>query len=243
MDDVWLAFLAAVVLTSVHIFAERLRLNAIPRSAWLSVAGGTSVAYVFVHLLPELGEAQEAIGEVTGVLPFLERHAYLLALAGLAVFYGVERHSRRSRRQRRETHGEDRTAPAAALLSIGSYVLYNALIGYLLVHRIETATSALILFTLAMGVHFFVNDHGLREHHADLYHRYGRWLVSFAILLGWGVGALTELSEAAIGLLIAFLAGGIVLNVLKEELPDERDSRFSAFAAGAAGYALLLLSI
>jgi hypothetical protein len=31
-----------------------------------------------------------------------------------------------------------------------------------------------------------------------------------------------------------------VLNVLKEELPDERESRFSAFVVGAVGYAALL---
>jgi hypothetical protein len=30
--------------------------------------------------------------------------------------------------------------------------------------------------------------------------------------------------------------------VLKEELPEDRESRFAAFAAGAAGYAALLLA-
>jgi hypothetical protein len=33
------------------------------------------------------------------------------------------------------------------------------------------------------------------------------------------------------------------LNVLKEELPEERQSRFWAFALGAAIYALLLLTL
>jgi hypothetical protein len=41
--------------------------------------------------------------------------------------------------------------------------------------------------------------------------------------------------------LFAFLAGGVVLNVLKEELPEERESRFWAFALGAASYTALLL--
>jgi hypothetical protein len=34
----------------------------------------------------------------------------------------------------------------------------------------------------------------------------------------------------------------MVLNVLKEELPEDRDSRFAAFAVGAGGYAALLLA-
>lgn len=39
---------------------------------------------------------------------------------------------------------------------------------------------------------------------------------------------------------VAFLAGGALLNVLKEELPSERESSFAAFAMGAACCAVLL---
>ena len=40
-----------------------------------------------------------------------------------------------------------------------------------------------------------------------------------ALGIGWIVGELTEISDAALGLLVAFLAGGVILNVMKEELP------------------------
>ncbi len=59
--------------------------------------------------------------------------------------------------------------------------------------------------------------------------------------MGWAAGAATTVSAAAVDALFAFLAGGVVLNVLKEELPEERRSRFWPFAAGTAGYAVLLL--
>jgi hypothetical protein len=49
--------------------------------------------------------------------------------------------------------------------------------------------------------------------------------------------------EPAIPMLVAFLAGGVILNVLKEELPQERASRFSAFAAGVLLYGALLLAL
>lgn len=42
-------------------------------------------------------------------------------------------------------------------------------------------------------------------------------------------------------MLTAFLAGGVVLNVLKEELPEERESSFGAFAVGATLYAAIVL--
>ena len=47
-------------------------------------------------------------------------------------------------------------------------------------------------------------------------------------------------TEAGVAALTAFLGGGVVLNVLKEEVPSQRQSRFWAFAGGAAGYAALL---
>jgi hypothetical protein len=85
-----------------------------------------------------------------------------------------------------------------------------------------------------MALHFVVNDHGLREQHKEAYLRTGRWMLAAAVLIGWVVALLTEISEVAIAMLTAFLAGGVVMNVLKEELPEERESRFWAFALGAA---------
>ena len=94
-----------------------------------------------------------------------------------------------------------------------------------------------------MALHFVVNDHGLREHHKDAYLRTGRRVLAAAIIFGWVVGLLTEIPELAIAVLTAFLAGGVVMNVLKEELPEERESHFWAFALGAAFYAALLLAL
>lgn len=238
----WLAGGLALALAALHLFAGRLRfLSVTPRSVWLSMSGGASVAYVFVHLLPELAAAQESLEQSD--LAFLGPSAeiYLVALAGLAAFYGLERAAEVSRRQRREQGEEDATPPGVFWLHTVSFALYNLLIGYLLLHREDPGTRSLLLFALAMGLHFLVNDHGLRHHHRRLYERVGRWILAAAVLLGWAVGLGLEIRELHVALLFAFLAGGVVLNVLKEELPAERESRFWAFAAGAAGYAALLL--
>ncbi len=240
-----LAFVAAAVLALVHFFAGKLRfLEGTPRSRWLSLAGGVSVAYVFVHLLPELAEGQETLAEALGeTFAFLERHIYLLALLGLAVFYGLKRSSVRSRQQRRQQGKEDVTSAEAFWVSIISFAIYNLLIGYLLLHREERGLGTFAFFAIAMALHFVVNDYGLREHHQHLYERIGRWLLAVAVLLGWLLGLLVAIPEVAIAVLIALLAGGVILNVLKEELPEERQSRFWAFAAGATAYAALLLAV
>ena len=230
----------AVVLSAIHVGAARLRfLDVIPRSRWLSIAGGISVAYVVVHLLPELAEYQEHVGEaVSGVVVTLERHVYLVALLGLVAFYGVERLSR-------SAHGGSEEAPVsgsvASWFSFVTYAVYNAVIGYLLTRR--GALGEVILFALAMGLHFLVNDYGLRQHHPDSYLRHGRWILSSSVLLGAAVGYLFGVPATVIGVAIAFIGGGTILNVLKEELPESRQSRFGAFFGGAAAYTLLLLAV
>ena len=240
---VFLSLLLAAGLAAIHLFSGNLRfLRVLPRSRWLSAASGISVAYVFVHLLPDLAEEQETIREAAGErFSFLEYHVYLVALVGLAAFYGLDRVAKASRRRKREASKEDSAGAGVFWLHVASFSLYNALIGYLLLHREEPGLGSLILFASAMGVHFLVNDYGLREDHKEIYDRIGRFVLAAAILVGWLIGLFGDVSEAALAVLFAFLAGGVVLNVLKEEIPEERESSFGAFALGAAFYAVVLL--
>lgn len=245
MDDGDLVALAATVLLAVaHLIPPRLRFVAlVPRSWVLSAAGGVSIAYVFVHLLPEIAEAQEAVEDATTVLGSFERHAYVFALIGLTVFYGLERKAVTSRQQA-EDPDEDATSAGTFWVSVTSFAVYNAIIGYLVVRRAEDGSVVeMALFAVALAVHFVVNDLGLRDHHQHRYDRFGRPLLIAAIFAGYGIGLVLELSEAAVGLAIALLAGGVVLNVVKEELPSERDSRFLPLLVGATVYTALLLAV
>ena len=45
--------LIAIALALTHLFGGKLHLAKVPRNRWLSGAGGVSVAYVFVHILPK----------------------------------------------------------------------------------------------------------------------------------------------------------------------------------------------
>lgn len=233
---------AAGLLALVHLLASRLRfLRVQPRSIWLSLGGGVSVAYVFLHLLPELQEHQRTIGAAAGaVLGGVAHHAYLVALLGLAVFYGLERLVLRDRQRQKRSVGADETSPGAFWISMASFTVYNGLIGYLLLEQVRAGASNLYFFTAAMGLHFVVNDYGLREHHQERYRHIGRWILSAAVLAGAAMSLQLELPPLLISVLVAFLAGGAILNVLKEELPSERESSFAAFGIGAASYAVLL---
>ena len=75
-------------------------------------------------------------------------------------------------------------------------------------------------------------------------------LLIFALLLrgtkqdtSRGVLLLLGAEWAMVGVLFAFVAGALILNVLKEELPSERKNRFWAFGLGAIVYSVLMLLV
>ena len=240
------SFLAALGFALVHLLSGRLGFAfRAQRSPWLSIAGGVSVAYVFVHLLPELEEHQEVIAEALGeTLAFLEHQVYLLALLGLAVYYAVARIAEESREDEREAGRRDKTTIPVFWLDMGAFSLYNAIIGYLLLHRVgPVGLRTVLLFFSAMALHFWINDVDLRDRHKGDYTRIGRWVLAAAVVAGWAAGAFLDIPEAMVSALMAFLAGGLVLNTLTEELPEARHSQYWAFALGAAAYAAILLAL
>ena len=225
------AFLAVAILAVVHLLVHRLRfLDDVPRSRWLSFAGGAAVAYVFLHLLPELAAHEEALAEVGAAGPLGQETVYVVALAGLVIFYALEVMVRRS-----PSHAD------GSRVHLASFALYNLLIGYLVLKGEERGPNELLLFAVAMGFHFLTTDYGLRQNHRERWLHWGRWVLAAAVCIGAALGYLTTLPQWAVSALFALLAGSVLLNVLKEELPEERQSRFVPFLAGSAGYAGLLI--
>ncbi|WP_420394464.1 hypothetical protein [Acuticoccus sp.] len=230
----WAQLAAVAFLATVHLGVQRLFvLDRLPRSRWLSFAGGAAVAYVFLHILPELATHQDTLASSLGLgARGAEEVVYALAMAGLVVFYALERMIRA-----RPDH------PDGSRVHLASFALYNVLIGYLVFHREEAGAVSLALYVAAMAFHFLTVDHGLRQHHAERYDRWGRWVLVAALVGGATLGALTQVPEWAVAGPFALLAGSVLLNTLKEELPEEQQSRLVPFVAGAAGYGALLIAL
>jgi hypothetical protein len=189
-----------------------------------------------MHLLPELSHYQQQMGKIREEGFALEHQAYVIAMTGLAVFYGLERMVKASKKKGECNHA----SPGVFWIHVSSFFFYNAIIGYLLVKGYDRSLWNLIFYFIALAVHFLTNDHSLRQSYSRLYDRWGRWLLAGGVLLGWGVGTLATVNHLVISTLFAFLAGGVVLNVLKEELPEERESSFPAFSLGILSYTMLL---
>jgi hypothetical protein len=229
-----------LVMAGVHAGVVHMRfLDVVPRNRMLSAAGGAAVAYVFLHVMPDLAAAQKTLEAAAGSGPFafIEHHAYLASLAGLLIFFALEHVAQRVERKEHPWFGHDELFWVHMI----SYGAYNVLIGYLLWHREEPGWAALALFGTAMVLHFLTTDFGLFIYHRDVYIKAGRWVLVGALLLGCALGWALELKETITHLLFAFLAGSVVMNVLKEELPEQRRSRLWPLLGGALGYGLLML--
>ena len=181
------SLLAAAGLASVHVFSQQLRvLQDTPKRQLLSAVGGMAVAFVVLRLLPALSGHQQALQRVTSgsTWGLLKNHVYIIVLISIAVFYGLERLARQSKRKRSDAGKSERTSYGVFWLHIGTFAMMNILIGYLLVGRAAQGLLHLSLFFLAMLFKFLVNDHSLHRAHKDLYDDLGRWLLVVAVFLG-----------------------------------------------------------
>ncbi len=239
------SFIAVLLLCLTHIFTEKLRLTNIPRSKWLSVAGGISVAYIFLAAFPELNEIQKELSEeeVIGWEHIAEIEVFLLSLIGLTFFYGLENRTKKSRESERAPDKGKKKNLNVFWIHVSSFAVYNAIIGYLLLNREGESVKSFLLYTIAMAFHFIVTDHALEDHFRETYRKVGRWILVAAVFLGWGLSIFVSIPEVYIGIIFSFLAGGVIMNVLKEELPKERDSNLLAFLTGVVLYGIILILV
>ncbi|SFG14158.1 hypothetical protein SAMN04488063_1550 [Halopelagius inordinatus] len=235
-----LASLLAVALASVHLLTMYAPHRSSTRGRQLlSLGAGTSVAYVFVLLLPEIASAAAEVRTMYEGQFFAEQLVFLAGLAGVVAFYGLEVYAA----HHFDSDGEGETSPGRYTIHVGSFTVYSALIGYLLFHQEVEGALNLVLYTLAMGLHFLNFDRGLDRRHGDAFEGTGRWVLAGATLLGGGVGLVTQISELALGMLLGFVSGGLVFNTFKEEVPEAARGLFRPFLVGSVVYSVVVLLI
>lgn len=246
-----LALLSALAMAALHLLAPRIRkLPGVPERTSSSFAGGIAVSYVFLHLLPELSAGNEEIAELLGEpgarSPLLGLEIFLVALVGFTVFYGLERWADRHHPRPHAGSGAGGEPPRQVfVVHLGAFALYNLVIGYSLPLNWRESAGFAVLYTIAIGLHFVLSDRGLEEHYGD---RFDRWpprlLLAGALLVGWGLASVAApTSGFLVSLLTAFLAGSILLNVFKEEIPSGGRSHFAWFVGGLALYTTLLVLV
>lgn len=238
----WLSLVFVFGFIIVHFSTKYMNLSTSnPRSPWLSAFGGATIAYVFLYLLPELSKYLEVIKEAVGNgwLSSLGDYTYLLALIGLLTYYGLDIFAKNKKTGHEEKEGSG--SFSAFFLHISSFFIYNLIIGYLLIREEFSSNWSMALYFLALAVHFIATDHTLKDLHKKDYDKYGRWFLVGAILIGWVIGMVLKVHEVVVAVAVSFLAGGILLNVFKDELKEGTLKNYMAFLAGAILIAGLVL--
>jgi hypothetical protein len=218
--------LSLFVLAAIHLFANRPKiLGWVWHGQFLSFASGISLAYVFVDLLPALEKGEPVLKRTFDpVLPYLELHTYLIALVGILFYYGVQSRVSSQKHQ---------------WLPISGYLLFNFFIGASLSDSSNPEIQPLTLFTIAIGLHYFIRDH------LSKISKKGPILTALILILfaGYLTGYLAQIPDTVTAIGISFVAGGILLNTFQYELPKQEKNGYLWFVCGALLYTAILLSV
>jgi hypothetical protein len=236
----------ALLFAAIYLFGGRAkeRLDERGHRHFLSFAGGLSISYVFVHILPGLHAISDShLHAQTDYIQrfFPEYSVYLATLLGFLVFYGLENMVARPGRAFDKTgHRHGIAAPWQPWVHIGGFVVYTWLITYLMV-RTGKGLVGLGLFAVAMGLHIAPITNRLRSEYPAVYQHRGAILLALSCLAGWACGMTLNIPGPIVLDLVAIVAGGVIVNAAIAELPKEREASYWSFVTGAVSYTALLL--
>ena len=99
-----------------------------------------------------------------------------------------------------------------------------------------------VLFTVAVASHILLADHFSAIHHPRRFRQRNRWIGSAALVLGLlNAFLLHPISDLTLAFATAFLGGGLLMTVFREELPAVNSTRLLWFLSGSGGMAILLV--
>jgi hypothetical protein len=236
----WVAFLATLFLMFFHYlspwFASTLPGNG---RAFISFAGGVAVAYVFLHMMPDLVEYNRPIGRFLfshkWLTAFTELLIYIVALLGFLIYYGFDLLA----------EGYQKKGPYKGMvygLHLTMFCFYNFLITYTMSLRAMGSLTATLLFTLAMALHFVLTDRKFSRFYNVTFNHLGRFILICALFIGWLFSVIFDpVNILVAAFMFAFLAGSILLNVFREEFPSRGLTSYCWFSFGAMLITFILL--
>ena len=243
MNTTWVIAIGLTAFVSLtHIFAPRildstlLNRTSSRQDAIASFAGGVAIAYVFVHLLPELADGEEAfnLAGLTGALPdlFIQSSLFFVALIGLVTFYFLDA----------KAESKPNSSKQLYRIHLGMIALLSLIFAYTNFDRIEIGADFAVLFAVVMSLHFILTDRGMARAHPKHFRREDRWLLSAALALGLLLSFIAPPpNELWVAIPTGFLGGAVLMGVFREELPSVKVARLGWFAFAVVSFSSLLI--
>jgi hypothetical protein len=232
---IYASALSAMLLACIHLVFPRFEeaAHAI-KFAWVSFTGGVAIGYVYLYLLPKLGDFTARVAaNPDGQWEFLNYRAYLYSLVGFTGYFLAEQFAR---------EGTSSARPRTMTLA-GGFFVYNLLIGYTVATIPHADILALIVATAALALHTLGIDHQIRSAGKGSFDSFIRWLLAAALMVGWGAGVLLSVPKELVVLMTAILAGGMIANVMFEEVPRNSVEQRAPFLLGILFFTAVALAM
>ena len=236
----WLiAIVLAASLAAAHLSASKVAgLKERTQDTLASLGGGVAVAYVFVHLMPELATGGKELSDANVVsfapTPVAEALLFLVALVGLVLFFVLDVRAEEGRV----------SSVSAYRIHLVSFAIISGLYAYTMPSLVSTGWDYAVLLTTVLFAHILLADRALARAHPHQFKYETRWVGIAAIVIGLAAAYfLPPASDLVLAVATAFLGGGLLMTTFREELPSASRARLPWFLLGTAVMTALLLGV
>lgn len=227
----------ALALAASHFFAYRVsRMPDRTQDVLASVGGGAAIAYVFVHLMPELAIGGRELSELDITqftpTPITEAGLFLTAMVGMVTFFVLDVRTE-------EGQASTKTSFRVHLVAFASI---SAIYAYTLPSLVTTGWDYAVLFTVVLAGHLLLADRALARAHPEQFAHETRWVGIAAVGVGFLASVvLPPANEYLLAIGTAFLGGVLLMTTFREELPSASRARIPWFLMGVLVMTGLLL--
>lgn len=258
MFSKYITIIPAASLAFTHVSLHAIELKIQNKDGWhfLSVLSGISSSYIFLGLIPDLEKHRYVIAQNTDLDKFDRRFYALLMLFGFTIFYSLESwvkfHRKLKTKEEDDNPLSDFSPNVYELLPCEqkyiffmhmiAFSAYDFVISFLIpVKFVSYGWKNMLFYFIAMQSHFIIDDMSLHEHFGTRYDSWGRIPLFISTVAGFLTALFWEPNSAIPSCMSSFIAGGTIINVMKEELPLKSKSAVPLFWTGGSIYAFCII--
>lgn len=253
-----LSIVPAILLAGTHVALHNIDIKIQNKSGWhwLSIFSGISVSYVFLGLIPDIEKYRYDLNRTSSLDEVVSGRFYaLLILLGFTVFYCLEMFVKHSRKRKTRAEDDDPlSAPLDILLPcdtttplvihVAAFTIYGFAIAFLLPKKqLLFSVKNMFFYYAAMQAHYIIDDMALHEHFGKKYDKFGRIPLILGTITGWSFGFFMDVSPGVVAGVASGIAGGTIINCLKEELPADTKGSIPLFLLGTISYSLVVIFV
>ena len=245
LDKDLISIVSLAILAGVHILCGKNNWwRFFEAHGWISFSAGASVAYVFIHVFPDISILQQQFSGAPSHRyngQFFSRTLYLTALAGLCLPYLLDTLELSYTEQDKKYH----TQVHRGIFGIRKllYTLYNMMLAYMIVNRHHDSILSMKIIVLVLSMHFIVLNANFKEVYNELFKKYVRWFAVLGLVVGAVLAKIFPIPDFILAYVFALVGGIISYTALKQELPKTNHRAPFHFLAGCVFFSLLILSV